>query len=864
MPLRDLDVPARDWRTTMISARLLKASSPHALIFALALLTLAFPLFASPPGGPPPDEPDPGRPEREARMLVRILLERPEAYRALEDMRLDLASLSFAHGADVIVTRKELGEIEKRGFSYEILVADPSEIEIDPEYRDYEETLAYLDSLHQEYPDLTTLAQVGASQEYGIPLWAMKISDNAATEEDELEILYNGVHHAREPLGNEICLGIARTLLEGYGTDPDITGWVDTEEIWIVPIVNTEGFTYVMDNNLEDPWWRKNQRDNNENGVFDDWYDGVDLNRNYDFNWETGGDSDPASWVYRGPAPFSESETQAIRDLATLSHRFVFAITYHSYGEVVLYPWAWGGHEPPDLDVISEVAEQVATRIPTRNGWGTYAFGTLEGWVGYSSNWMYGIGGCIEILIETCDEFIPSGTAIDSVVAANVNGALTLLERVHGPGITGHVTDSGTGLPLQAEVVVLERDTEDIELRTSDPFFGRYVRLLPPGVYAVKYALDGYEIAILEVTVDPDSLTVFDVALTKTVSLALADTLLDDDNSGGSQGNGDGLLNPGETIELSAWLENNGFLTAPGVSAVLRSSDPLLVIADSLASYGDIDPGEVILGDAPFLFSVSGEARDGHLVSLELAVSDTAWNSWIYELEFPVHAAELSYMSKAVDDSEGGDGDNIPEAGEQVDLIMLLRNTGSMDASGVWVDLSASDPYLEVTGDSASFGDLEAGRYAMGSPPFGLSISPDAPDTHTVTLTLAIHAEGYYEEEEITLHLGSVGIEEPEGESPMPRVTQLSQNFPNPFNPSTRIEFDLAGSGDRKVPVRLSVYSLRGRLVRELLRNALSPGRHSVVWNGIDGMGAPSGSGIYILVLETPAGTYSRKLVLQR
>gem|GEM_PF-3949766 len=38
-------------------------------------------------------------------------------------------------------------------------------------------------------------------------------------------------------------------------------------------IVNTEGFTYMMDNNLSDPWWRKNQRDNNENGIFDEDYE---------------------------------------------------------------------------------------------------------------------------------------------------------------------------------------------------------------------------------------------------------------------------------------------------------------------------------------------------------------------------------------------------------------------------------------------------------------------------------------------------------------------------------------------------------------------------------------------------------------
>lgn len=595
------------------------------ILSALALLLSMLPLFGSRPSGSAAASEAGAALQKGARKLVLIHLERKEDFRALRDMRLDLASESLARGAYAIASGDELREIERRGFTYEILVADPSRIEIDPQYRDYEETLAYMDSLRQEYPELTLLSQIGASQEYGIPIWAMKISDNAETEEDELEILYNGVHHAREPLGNEICLGIARTLLEGYGTDPAITGWVDTEEIWIVPIVNTEGFSYMMDNNLEDPWWRKNQRDNNEDGVFDDWYDGVDLNRNYDFGWETGGSPDPESWIYRGPSPFSESETQAIRELARLSHRFVFSITYHSFGEIVLYPWSWAGHEPPDLDVIAEVAEDVASLIPTRGGWGTYSYDTLDGTTGYSSTWMYGAAGTIEILIETGNEFIPRGTAIDSIVTANIPGALFLLERAHGPGLTGHVTDSSTGLPLQAEVTVLARDSEDIEPRTCDPLYGRYLRLLPPEIYAVRYAMQDYETKILEVTVGPDTLTVLDVMLSKTV-----------------------------------------------------------------------------------------------------------------------------------------------------------------------------------------------------------------------------------------------GIEEPNTDSPLPHATRLSQNYPNPFNPSTRIEFDLAGSGEHKVPVRLSVYSLRGRLVRELLESGLAPGHHSVVWDGNDARGAPTGSGAYILILETPGGTYSRKLVLER
>ncbi|MFQ6103068.1 MAG: M14 family zinc carboxypeptidase [Candidatus Glassbacteria bacterium] len=799
------------------------------------------------------------------RMLVRIELETPDSFTALRDMNLDLASLNLKRGAHVIVTPDELREIERRGFSYEILIDDPSKIQIDPEYRDYEETVAYLDSLNQEYADLTVIEQVGVSQEFEIPVWGMKISDNPQIEEDEPEILFTGVTHAREPLGNEICLGIARTLLEGYGVDPDLTALVDAEEIWIIPIVNTEGFKYMMDNDLSDPWWRKNQRDNNNNGVFDYDFDGVDLNRNYDFNWASGGSSDPASWVYRGPAPFSESETQAIRDFSTGLHRFVFSISYHSYGEDVFWPWNWPGNPAPDEDVISEVAMEMASRITTRNGFGTYDHSPIGGMTGYSTNWLYAGAGSIDFTVETCTEFIPAGTAIDSIVEANIPGALYLLERaLVGPGITGHVTDSGTGLPIEAEVRVIKRDTEIIEPRTCEPTHGRYLRMLPPGVYVVWYTLAGYGEHFEQVAVESDTLTVVDVELSMVVSLGLSLAELDDDATGPSDGNGDGFLNPGETVELDVWLENIGMMTAYSVSCTLSTADTLVTLIDSVASYGDIQPEEILPGDSPFVFTLSEQARDEDEISFRLIAADTSSNSWSFDLDFTVYAAEIDFQSKAIDDSEGGDGDGVAEAGETIDLLLALRNRGSLAVSGVWADISTGDPFISILADSAYFGDMDIGEYSLSQPPYTLSISPDVQDTHTVRLTLGIHGVDYEEEEEFSINLSPVGIDAFDEEVSMPRVTRLYQNYPNPFNPSTKIEFDIAGGEGSRVPVKLSVYSSRGKLVKGLLESSLAPGRHRVIWDGKDSSGIQASSGIYILKFETPNLSSSLKMVIQK
>jgi len=91
-----------------------------------------------------------------------------------------------------------------------------------------------------------------------------------------------------------------------------------------------------------------------------------------------------------------------------------------------------------------------------------------------------------------------------------------------------------------------------------------------------------------------------------------------------------------------------------------------------------------------------------------------------------------------------------------------------------------------------------------------------------------------------------------------PRVTRLHQNKPNPFNPVTTIDFDLAEDAE----VRLDIHDVAGRLVRTLLREGRSHGRHSVTWNGLDQGGHRVSSGIYVYTLRAGAVTESRRMVL--
>ena len=324
----------------------------------------------------------------------------------------------------------------------------------------------------------------------GQPIWAIKVSDNVQKREDEPRILFEGVHHAREPIGANICLELAKTLCEKYKTDPQIKNWVDSIEIWLVPVVNPDGYKYIFENDLRFPWWRKNLRDNDGDGVFNPLYDGVDLNRNYGYNWQEGGDGKPGSWFYRGEAPFSENETLAIMNLARREN-FAIGISYHSYGESVLFPWG-NFKRPPDLDLIVEIAGEMASRIKRESGRGQYSVLPLNGRVGHSSIWMYAEQHVIDYIIEVGTQYFPAEESVPFIIKENLKGAFYLFDRMLETGIKGHVFDTYTKKPLLAEINVKELSADYVKPRMTDKEFGGFHRLLTPGEFTLEIHSQGY------------------------------------------------------------------------------------------------------------------------------------------------------------------------------------------------------------------------------------------------------------------------------------------------------------------------------------------------------------------------------------
>jgi hypothetical protein len=253
-------------------------------------------------------------------------------------------------------------------------------------YFTWNEMKQILDSMVLLYPNLITVKQPLSPQSIeGRDIYFVKISDNPNINEAEPELLYSSLHHAREAASLSQLIFYMWYLLENYATNADIKATVDNTELFFVPCVNPDGYVYNQTTNPNGGgMWRKNRRNNGTSF-------GVDINRNYGYNWgfdNAGSSPTSSSDTYRGPSAFSEPETQAMRNFCN-TRQFVSALNAHTYSNLLIYPW---GYLP------SIYTSDSATFV----NWGIlltedsrFLYGTADQTVNYvvngsSDDWMYG------------------------------------------------------------------------------------------------------------------------------------------------------------------------------------------------------------------------------------------------------------------------------------------------------------------------------------------------------------------------------------------------------------------------------------------------------------------------------------------
>jgi hypothetical protein len=219
-----------------------------------------------------------------------------------------------------------------------------------------------------------------------------------------------------------------------------------------------------------------------------------------------------------------------------------------------------------------------------------------------------------------------------------------------------------------------------------------------------------------------------------------------------SGGNNNGRINPGETIDLTAWAENAGIGAGYGVYALFDESDPYVSITVDSTYFGTIDAGDSAGGNPDYTFNVSSNCPDQHSIVFDFEAHDQNDTIWESHPAFTVYAPVLVLNSFVIDPS----GNQRLDPGETVDCIVTLDNTGSEDATSVTGYLFESNSYISVPDPNANFGTINSGNSGNNSSnPFSVTASPSTPIGESVTFKLEVTSGTYVDTVEFVVTVGA-------------------------------------------------------------------------------------------------------------
>ena len=414
---------------------------------------------------------------------IRIDNPNHEIIHTLHDNGLHIDHAHFSDGEYLIfvISEQELEIINSLNINYQIMIDNVEEFYQSRltgnytrefglgsmgGYYTFDELVQNLDDLYNEYPQFVKeKISIGTTLE-GRDIWAIKLSDNPNIDEDETEILYTGLHHAREPMSYMNLFYYMHWLCENYGIEEEATEILNTRELWFIPAINPDGLVF---NEEIAPNGGGMQRKNRRLTCPSEPH-GIDLNRNYSFQWgldDEGSTGDGCGETYRGSSSFSEPETQAVRDFVE-SHDFPIAFNYHSYSNLLIYPFGYSyDNDVPEEDLITFI--EYGQEMVQYNG---YELGTgpelLYPVNGEACDWMYGEHEIFAYTPEIGsgqDGFWPATDRIVPLAEENLHPNKFL--ATHGGAVLKAELETLEGPFIQGEIYPLYLLIENIGLSES-------------------------------------------------------------------------------------------------------------------------------------------------------------------------------------------------------------------------------------------------------------------------------------------------------------------------------------------------------------------------------------------------------------
>ena len=745
--------------------------------------------------------------------------------------------------------------------------------ELDPAYHNNEEILDELTFYSEEYPDWVVLDSIGHSAEFGLPIWMAKISDNPDQIEPEVAILLVGQVHAEEVVGVEIILEIMRQMLDN-NEENNFRQRLEGLELYLIPTANPEGLEIVHTG--VDLTFRKNCRDNTGDGqlrIFDGagWdTSGVDINRNFGVHWDRGDtlfrpEENYRYNAFRGAAPFSEPESQALRDLA-LQRPFLYSIVYHgsrsgNSAEMLIAPWFWRENNiikrPPDASAINALGERLAGMMPKQNDPDEH-YRPVQSMQrkGQLQDWFYVETGCIQYMAEVGAEIQPDEEGMRQIVEDNLSAVWHLMDLALGlEGLDGFgtltviTTDAETSEPLEATVVVDVLDHPILKSRHTNRITGRFDWLLEASEHNISIrrlgyqtqTFENYEIAdgertVLEVSMEPVELVSIQFRTFDKDSAAVVSRIMLDDSDGYRVFEWETDFNGRLSVELPPHSYDMT-MTCPGLLPIVG---PLAVSEDAELFYPFRLTGIAFSEefDSPGDWQSGGDNEDWGIASFD----------------------DRSCLTESVT------GDYPTDA----DIWLQIDDAASLDsANGAVLEL-IHRPYFEPEDD---YGTLEFFTNPDDITAIAFSQFPEDWDTlyfnlddlepgmfqirFKVTSDHAICEDGWLIDQVAVYHTGFAD-EVPPNSDPFnisPSSFILYPAYPNPFNSTATIEYALPFASE----VSLNIYNLNGQRVETLIDGRLQAGVHRATLNA-----ANMPSGLYFVRLEDSGQAFTKKVILIR
>lgn len=643
---------------------------------------------------------------------------------------------------------------------------------------------------------------------------------------------FHALIHAREPEGMQALFYFVDDLLAKYGTDPVATHLLDHRRIVFCPIVNPDGYernwnTYQSSGGTTFGYWRKNLRDNNSDAVINS-QDGVDLNRNFPYQWglSSGSSGVGSDETYRGPSAGSEPETQ-IQMTQVIALKPLTGFAVHTFSDLYVHPWGYTPAPTPDSLWFFRVDDEMSAKNGYQAGESPRVLYSVSG---EYNDWMYGETGSkprgytwTPEIGDGDDDFWPAPSSIVPLARENLHSFYTVTEVA--------------GSCFRAEDVT----TPQVYLNA-----GYFANLM---VSVRNLGLDGAP----DLTGTLTSLSAGASVLRSTAVYPspAANSLVSPETGEFFTVTADDTVTAGRVLRFQLDLTSSDGTASRDTIELVCGTPTQVFFDDASAGVGNWTttgwgteagdwqrPGNAFFSDSPIGFYPNNTTSTFRLTALQ-------------NLNAGVHAYAFHLTRWHME--VGWDG---------------VRFEASLNGT-TWtpVPSTAATPGKGIAGGTVPLNEpaMTGTRYLWRPDRTDLSGFSGNP---AVGFRARLSSDGAARFDGIGLDDVRIVVYNPAaqpvptavGDGAVPAHVEFAAPWPNPARDLVKFEFALPREGR----ARLEVFDLGGRRVRHLADGTRAAGRWTQGWDLADDAGNRVGAGVYLARLTTDSGVQVRRIALLR